>query len=366
MAENLALRESIARSLLGEIAPGGYVTCPGKPHHSGKSGRRDCRLKLDGAPTIFCVHSSCGGAVEEANRALRVRIAAAEGGREGRAERVATGLEGCAARPEAEQVPKVPRYAPEKLNLLASQCPREFSLDWLAARSPVPVPAVMEQIADGRATARLFLNTLYEPGERVLVFTRFYSQGDFLAVAGGDSYRLGEKPGVRAVRSDLPTAGREGCWFLTAPVTGEWRPNADPQPRLGRRHEGCVTRFPFLLLESDAAPESDWLKALAQLPLAIVALYTSGGVSVHALIAVHCDDKATFDAARDVCRAVLCPLGADGAAMTAVRLSRLPGCMRQGKSGPDGYNRYEKPRLQRLVYLNPAPEPDGCILDFLK
>ena len=369
MAEHPDIRRRIAGEILGAIDEAGYCTCPGRIHHASRNGKRDCRVRLDAAPTVYCVHTSCAGTLEEVNHRLRSRIASAEGALE-RGEtpenRHPSGYEGCAPKPQPPAGRKVPAFDPSKLDLLTRHCRRDITLDWLAERSPVPVPSPAEQRSDGRATSRLFLDTLYRPDERVLIFTRFYSQGDFLSVAGGESYRLADRPGVKAVPSELPTGAKEGIWFLTAPVTGEWKPLPDPEPRMGRRHEACVTRFPFLLLESDTAPEGQWLKALAQLPLAIVALYTSGGKSVHALVKVDCESKADFDSCRDVARAVLCPLGADGAAMTAVRLSRLPGCLRHGKNEATGYRRYDAPRLQRLVYLNPAPPRDTCLLDLLK
>ncbi len=369
MAEFLALRRRIAGELLGSIDEAGYCVCPGKIHHSHRNGKRDCRVRFDGAPTVFCVHNSCAGTIEEINHTLRSRIATAE-----RAiERGDTphnprpsGYEGCAAKPQPPTAPKVPPFDPDKLARFAGQCRREITLDWISELSPVMVPTAAEQRKDGRPASLLFLNTLYRPDDRVLIFTRFFSSGDFLHVAGRESYRLAEKPGVRAAPSVLPMGAKEGVWFLTAPVTGEWKPKSDPDPSLSRRHEACVTRFPYLLLESDTANESQWLKALVQLPLAITALYTSGGVSVHALVRVDCESKADFDAAREVARAVLCPLGADGAAMTAVRLSRLPGCMRHGKQEQDGYRRYDSPRLQRLVFLDPSPPRDSCLLDRLK
>lgn len=369
MAENPVMRLSIAREMLGMIDESGYCKCPGAHHHGNKNGKKDCRVRLNGAPTVFCVHQSCAGVIEEINLQLRRRIAAAEYAEEhgaGRPPSRHDGLIGCAPVPREEAARKVPPFDPDKLELLAAGCRREISLEWLAARSPVAVPSVEEQRTEGRATSRLFLDTLYAPGERVLVFSRFYSQGDFLHTAGGASYRLAEKPGVKAAPSALPTGGREGIWFLTAPATGEWRPTNDPEPRLSRRHEPCITRWPFLLLESDHAEERLWLKALVQLPLSIVALYTSGGKSVHALVQVDADSKAEFDSIRDVARAVLCPLGADGAAMTAVRLSRLPGCLRNGKNEAAGYRAFDVPRLQRLVYLNPAPARDTALIDLLK
>lgn len=95
-------------------------------------------------------------------------------------------------------------------------------------------------------------------------------------------------------------------------------------------------------MESDEAPARDWLGALVQLPLRIAALYTSGRRSIHALVRVDAPDKATWDRERDALRPALVTLGADPASLSAVRLTRLPGCRRGG-------------RLQRLPYLNPAP-----------
>lgn len=64
---------SIAEQLLGAIdwiePLRGYCACPGRALHSTPTHRRDCVVLLDGAPTVYCFHSSCLGAVEAANRA---------------------------------------------------------------------------------------------------------------------------------------------------------------------------------------------------------------------------------------------------------------------------------------------------------
>ncbi len=49
----------------------GFCRCPGEALHTSRTGRKDCRVSVDGAPTIFCFHSSCAAAVAEANRRLR-------------------------------------------------------------------------------------------------------------------------------------------------------------------------------------------------------------------------------------------------------------------------------------------------------
>ena len=101
------------------------------------------------------------------------------------------------------------------------------------------------------------------------------------------------------------------------------------------------------------------------LPLPLSAIYTSGGRSIHAIVRVDARSKAEFDSLRDDLLPVLCPLGADPAAMTAVRLSRLPGTFRHGSRGKDGKPlRYPSPRLQELAWLNPAA-PARPILEII-
>jgi hypothetical protein len=159
-------------------------------------------------------------------------------------------------------------------------------------------------------------------------------------------------------------------WFLNQPITGGWQINHaatnEGAARWGRRHKDCVTAWRYLVLESDVAAPDLWLRALVLLPLPIAAIYTSGGISIHALIRLDAEDKPTFDAIRDELLQVVCPLGADAAAMTGVRLTRLPGMLRHGKQDREGrLQRYAKPRLQRLVWLHPETE-NQSILDLAK
>ena len=52
----------------------GFCRCPGEALHTQQNGKKDCRVSVDGAPTIYCFHSSCGPAVAEANRRLRQEL----------------------------------------------------------------------------------------------------------------------------------------------------------------------------------------------------------------------------------------------------------------------------------------------------
>src|SRR5512136_285003 len=70
----------VASQLLGAIdwqtEVSGFCRCPGEAFHTSANGKKDCRVNLDGAPTIFCFHASCSAAVAEANRRLRRELGA--------------------------------------------------------------------------------------------------------------------------------------------------------------------------------------------------------------------------------------------------------------------------------------------------
>jgi len=354
MSENLALRRAIACQLLGhELDEHGCAPCPGAPCHTTAGAPTDFRVFLDGSPTGCCFHDSCAAAVAAFNHELRTRIARAEAGD---APRIYLG-EGVAPPPAPPRPPKRPPFDPAALARLAGTCREEITLAWLRERSPVRIPPPAEQ---GPQTAvEIFLPALFKVGETVLIFTSQLSQGDF-AWRDNQTFRLGRTPGTGAVPSALPSAGPEGAWFLCQPVSGEWSANpytagGSGPPKLGRRHGGCVTAWRHLLLESDEAPEAEWLRALVTLPLPVVAITTSGGRSVHGLIRVDCESKAAFDQLRDSVSRVCCPIGADGAALSGVRLARLPGVLRCGSRAKDGkLSTYGTPRLQELAWLNPA------------
>ena len=203
----------------------------------------------------------------------------------------------------------------------------EITPAWLRARSPRPVLAV---------TPVYFLDCCYRPGERVVILTDPRSDGFIWE-------NTSLVPNWNAL--DKLRHGHQGVWYMIQPVDGQphWNPR---QLRESKRSEEAVTSWRYAILESDKVPPADWLKILVQLPLAITAIYSSGGESVHALVRVDAQSKAGWDAIMRTKRLpILAPLGADPGALTAVRLSRLPNCLR-GQTG----------ELQELYYLNPKPE----------
>jgi len=72
------INQLTAESLLGHIdwqsPTTGYCRCPGLAAHTSPSGPKDCRVSIDGAPTLFCFHQSCAPAIEAVNRQLRQRL----------------------------------------------------------------------------------------------------------------------------------------------------------------------------------------------------------------------------------------------------------------------------------------------------
>lgn len=215
-----------------------------------------------------------------------------------------------------------PLFSEERLKAVAGRVQIEDPVEFVRRRSV---------LAPSTITSGRFLNEIYRPDERIIVFTEQKSQGQAVHVVGDSQHGA------------LPRKGEQGVCFLIQPVDGKFR----DIPRLNkksRRAEECVLRWLYLLLESDEADPDQWLRVLVQLPLAIVAIYTSGRRSVHALVRVDASTKKDWDDIKDRIAKVMVPLGADRGALTAVRLSRLPQCLRGEK-------------MQELLYIN--PEADG-------
>jgi len=204
----------------------------------------------------------------------------------------------------------------------------EITPQWLRARSPRRTLAV---------SPVYFLDCCYHKRERVIILTDPRSSDGFF----WDNTLM--VPNWNAL--DKLRYGHQGVWFMIQPGDGQshWNPR---QQRDSKRSEEAVTSWRYAILESDKVPPADWLKILVQLPLPITAIYSSGGESVHALVRVGATSKEQWDRImRQKILPMVAPLGADPGALTAVRLSRLPNCLR-GQTG----------ELQELYYLNPQPE----------
>ena len=218
-----------------------------------------------------------------------------------------------------------------------------FGIDDIKDKSPID-PA--------RQSPAAILRHLYRPGERVLLFDRCQSQGKIVWQA----------PTKDAPNDDhvfdpflKPTRG-QGAWMLANAITGEWvnvpRLVSEQNPNgRTRRAVEALSCYRYCVVESDAAPEALWLKALVQMPLPIVAVTSSAGKSIHALIDTGAQNLEEWRAAADTIAGIVVPLGADPATLrTPAQLTRIP-----------GFYRAEKKRWQELLYLNPTADSTPII-----
>jgi hypothetical protein len=233
-----------------------------------------------------------------------------------------------------EPTPKL-EYNPDKLFKVAARIHLDITDDWLAEVSPECVLEVSPE---------RFLSALYRSDEKVAIVAACDEtpKGDAILPKVSAIWQHGESLDEFATDHQWQ---KFGVWFQANPVKGE-------QVNGSWRAEPALTSFRYGVIESDIkGVEQEWRRVLVQLPLPIVALYTSGGKSVHAIYRIDgVETKEEFDDyvrdGKKSLMAQLVPVGADKAVFKAVQLTRLPGCLR-GETG----------KIQKLLYLN--PEADG-------
>lgn len=201
---NPAQRRAIAEDLLGApLSAEGYAPCPGIAGHSTRNGPRDFMVILEGVPTGFCLHQNCAAPVADFNRELRSRI--------GRAECDPTNGPGYAGRsvaraPVATMSPKRPPFDPAKLSEFAARCPREITREWLAQRSPLPIPRPVS-----KAPTRAFssCNPFTNPGRPSLFSGINGAKGISPLCMARGSFALGSLPArPLSLRNSRRVAGK--------------------------------------------------------------------------------------------------------------------------------------------------------------
>lgn len=223
---------------------------------------------------------------------------------------------------QATKYTKPPRaiFDPNSLRVKVSHLKDFNVVEMLAQRSIRPPSKIMPDE---------FLSAAFYRGERIRLFAETHvGQGhEFIA---GDNIL------------PLNTSTQAGAWFLCHPVDGEARIN-DEGNHSYRSHQNG-TRFPYLVLETDDAPEDEWLAFLASLEACVVAITHSGKRGAHGLIRVDCKTWEEVQVAAAQAKADYVKLGACPGALRA-GLTRLPGFMREGQE-------------QKLLFLNPRTAGD--------
>src|ERR1035437_4820213 len=71
-------RNAVAERLFGAIQwedeITGFCKCPGEHLHTSANSAKDCKVMLDGVPTVSCFHASCAGILSGVNHELRSQI----------------------------------------------------------------------------------------------------------------------------------------------------------------------------------------------------------------------------------------------------------------------------------------------------
>ncbi len=280
-------------------------------------------------------------------------------------------------------VPRVSRKREHDLEKLKSlqdpKLPSDFAgwRHWLRERSPIE-PRGVVPIA--------YLDALYRPGEKVLIFEKMWgTQGDYGRVVGERTLKLARTPLEKNAKLEkLPESTPEGLCFLMQPVDGKWYPvERNNRVEMSRRTKQSVTRWPYILLESDKVPFELWLNCLVRMKIRIVSITHSGGRSLHALCRLDKDTEEELQAEihDEGARETLAILGTDTQALQSLVYPRLPNTFRRGKRmskrEPVTNEVVRKngkavmefvpfadgARKQSLLYFNPGAERGRCIAE---
>jgi hypothetical protein len=295
--------------------------------HTHATGQKDCRVSVDGAPTIYCFHASCSPAVAEANRRLRRELNAS---------------------PWALTLPdgRVLR-AGDVLQSSGTVLPREV----VKARAQ----------ADGRdAGEQLILETLKAVADRFKpeLFAKFH--WPFAQILADSPLRVAEREADDQFRTwlrlwpahchvwigDVFSSGKPehrtnfrpvADWYQIGPVMGNFTCGSSFKPGSYQRSNANCNGTRFLVIESDTLAKDEVGAIFAylnrRLHFNLHAVIDTAGKSLH----------GWFDAPRNPriearLKAVLTVFGCDPKLFTYSQPVRVPGAYRDGK-------------LQRIVWL---------------
>jgi hypothetical protein len=184
--------------------------------------------------------------------------------------------------------------------------------------------------------AVLLLENLFNPGEHVFIGDR-YADGII-----GQSIRL-----VSEWIWFFQNGGQAGPFIIINPFTGEAAPVKDGSGKLTYRGDNSISAYRHCLVEFDTLSRGDQIRFWSAVKLPIRALIDTGGKSIHAWLEVSKLSTVSSAEAWDreikntLYEKIMVPLGVDPACCNPSRLSRLPGCLRDGK-------------YQRLLWLSPS------------
>lgn len=321
----------IASRLLGAIdwqtEVSGYCRCPGEAFHTSRTGKKDCRVNVDGAPTVYCFHASCSAAVAEANRRLRRELGASPwelrlpGGKVLRSGDVlqASGVvvprEAVKARARAEGRDQAEQLLLMTLRRMAAQYRHEL-FDFFRW----PVTAVLED-------SPLAVSER-DPEDQFRTWLKLWPACSTVWI--GDVYSSGQP----AHRTHFRPVAE---WYQIGPVMGNYTCGSSFKPGSFSRCNENLNGHRFMVVESDTLTKDEVAAVFAylhrRLRYPLHCIIDTAGKSLH----------GWFDAPRNKIlenrlKAGLEEFGCDPKVFTYSQPVRVPGAFREGK-------------LQRLVWL---------------
>lgn len=305
----------------------GFCGCPGEAMHTSATGKKDCRVNVDGAPTIFCFHASCAPAVAEANRRLRRELGA----------------------------------SPWAITLPGGRVLR--SGDVLQTGGAVLAREVIQTRAraEGRsADERLVIETVRVMAERFKPELFDVFRWEFAEVVADSPLQVSERDADDQFRTwlklwpahchvwigDVFSSGKPehrthfrpiADWYQIGPVLGNYTCGSSFKPGSYRRSNENLNGQRFLVVESDTLTKNEVGAVFAylrrRLHYRLHCIIDTAGKSLH----------GWFDAPRtkvleERLKAGLHAFGCDPKVFTYSQPVRVPGAFRDG-------------RLQRLVWL---------------
>jgi hypothetical protein len=307
-------RQKIAEQILGWVdwtdSVTGFLDCPGIDLHNSPDGYKDCRIKIDGAPSVSCFHQSCREVIEEANLRLRRALALAD--------RAFNSSPNLTNSPVAHhQLSDSQRATDEAKNL--------------TIEAKLGLAQILDQFETppGQWINRSPEKISSKPSEQWRQLLQLYCKDDVLWI-GTEVWESSEtdfrfEQNFRTVSNWL---GEEFC-------QGKFTCPSVFKDGVHSRSNANVVRRPYLVVESDVLAKTQvgavftWMSTF----LALRAVVDTAGKSLHAWFEF--PDK---DAEQEL-RVILPALGCDPALFKPSQPCRLPGAMRNG-------------RFQQLLYLD--------------
>jgi hypothetical protein len=305
----------------------GFCRCPGESLHTSHTAAKDCRVSVDGAPTIFCFHASCAAAVAEANLRLRRELGAAAwqislpDGRVLRSGDVLQASGEILPREVMQRGKTSPERSDERLVLESVRVLAERFRPELLDRFRWP----LEQII---CDSPLHVSDR-DAEDQFRTWLKLWPAHCHVWI--GDVYSSG-KPEHRTHFRPVSE------WYQIGPVLGNFTCGSSFKPGSYQRCNENLNGHRFLVVESDTLAKDDvgavFVYLQRRLRYRLHCIIDTGGKSLH----------GWFDAPRDAVRearlkAGLVAFGCDPKVFTYSQPVRVPGAFRDGK-------------LQKLVWLH--------------